>query len=195
MGCPWLPAAGRWYRGSGRRSPDGVRAHAEGPPGPGVMLGFGARAPFEDAVQGGPGVPPVVLPAEEFGDMPGHRIDPALVLGPAQLFDQVLREADRKLLRCGHTLVIPVWPPSPQPNRQGRGVLTGTAGRLDRHGRGSLAGLAGGVLTGMVGGVGAASATARPIVGGSALCRTSPCSTACGPPCHHDQLALSGPEC
>src|SRR6516165_2394266 len=104
MGSHWPPAAGRWYRGSGRRSPDGVGADTEGLAGPGVMLGFGARTPFENAVQGGPGVPPVVLPAEEFGDMPGHRIDPALVLGPTQLLDQVLREADRKLLRCGHTL-------------------------------------------------------------------------------------------
>ena len=40
--------------------------------------------------------------------MPGHRIDPALVLGATQLLDQVLRQADRELLRCGHTLVIPV---------------------------------------------------------------------------------------
>jgi hypothetical protein len=68
------------------------------------------------------------------------------------------------------------------------GVLTGLVG-------GVLTGMVGGVLTGMVGGVGAASATARPIAGGSDLCRTSPCSTACGPPCYHDQLALSGPEC
>src|SRR5690349_11607983 len=102
------------------------------------MLGFGAWAPFEDAVQGGPGVPPVVLPAEEFGDVPGYRIDPALVLGPTQLLDQVLREADRKLLRCGHTLVIPVGD----------------------H-RLNLIGTAGGVLTGMDDRVGAAAATAR----------------------------------
>src|SRR5262252_10338102 len=120
MGCHWPPAAGRWYRGSGRRSPDGIGPHTEGPAGPGVMLGFGPWAPFEDAVQGGPGVPPVVLPAEEFGDVPGHRIDPALVLGATQLLDQVLRQADRKLLRCGHTLVIPVAMRSSQPDRRGR---------------------------------------------------------------------------
>src|SRR5215472_11823258 len=117
MGCLGQPGAVRWCRGSGRRSPDGLGAHAERPAGPCVVLGLRAGAPLEDAVQGGPGIAPVVLPAQELSDVPGHGIDPALVLSPTQLVDQVLWQADRELLRCGHTSVIPVAVGASQPDR------------------------------------------------------------------------------
>src|SRR5690242_5354851 len=83
------------------------------------MLGLWAGTPFKDAVESSPGIPPVVLPAQQLSDVPGHRVDSPLVLGPAQLVDQILGKADRQLLRCGHTRVIPVIAQRSQPDRRG----------------------------------------------------------------------------
>src|SRR5690242_11790800 len=81
------------------------------------MLGLWAGTPFKDAVESSPGVPPVILPAQQLSDVPGHRVDSPFVLGPAQLVDQILGKTDRQLLRCGHTLVIPVIAQRSQPDR------------------------------------------------------------------------------
>src|SRR5215831_15055719 len=116
--CPGQPGPARSYRGSARRSRCGLGAHAQDLPGPGVVLGLRVWAALEHAVKGGTGVAPVIFATEQVSDVPGDGFDPALGLGPAQLLDQVPGQADRQLLRCGHTTVIPVPAACSQPERQ-----------------------------------------------------------------------------
>jgi len=63
------------------------------------VLGLRAGTALEHAVKGGTGVAPVIFATKQVSDVPGDGFDPALVLGPAQLLDQVLGQADRQLLR------------------------------------------------------------------------------------------------